>query len=157
MLDIEIKFDHPTLANAGGLPPFPSGAGSSIAAGEGPVNPPDWSVLRLAQLRPPRMHKDGRAGYKMPGGYWASEEAYKYAFARFWQNVKTLHPGRLHTVESMCDDPRWERRAKGTRIAIGRCFKYLADNGVLPIMLVGDGMPLKYLLLSDQISGSAAH
>lgn len=112
--------------------------------------PPDWSRERFERL-PFERHTEAGCTYKackLSGRYWIAQSHFKEVWELFWRNVGDLDPARKHTTVALCNDPTWYDRPRGQRIALGRCIKYMAALGILPITLANPGKtgPRKYFL-----------
>lgn len=94
---------------------------------------------------------DGGFGFK-PGGYAVVTEAtLRTAWKQFWRGVDQLDPSGTHTAQDLACTPNWENRPWGWRQAMGRCYKYFAVHGVLPITIANPEAKynFKYRLKSD--------
>ncbi len=123
--------------------------------------PPGWSRERLERL-PFEQHSEAGSTYmacKLSGRYWIPQNHFKAVWVLFWCNVGDLDPARKHTTVALCNDPTWYDRPRGQRIALGRCIKYLAAKGVLPITLANPGKtgPRKYFLNADLAAAAFTH
>jgi len=108
-----------------------------------PSHPPAWSRLALEKI-PLLRHPGGGFGIK-PGGYWVKEATMRTAWELFWAGAATLDRYRIHSAQALACTPDWDNRPKGWRIAMGRCYKYFAVNGVLPITLVNPDAKYNFL------------
>ena len=123
--------------------------------------PPDWSRERFARL-PYEQHIEAGFTYKackLSGRYWIAQYHFKEVWELFWRNVDDLDPARKHTTVEFCREPNWDNRPRGQRIALGRCIKYLAAEGVLPITLanLGKSGPRKYFLNAGLAPAAFTH
>lgn len=123
--------------------------------------PPDWSRERFARL-PYEQHTEGGFTYnacKLSGRYWIAQNHFKEVWELFWLSVVHLDPARKHTTVALCNDPKWCDRPRGQRIALGRCIKYLATQGVLPITHANPGKsgPRKYFLNAGLAAAAFTH
>ena len=127
----------------------------------GVTTPPDWSRQRLAGL-PYVPQKDSAGTYhalKLSGRYWIVRGHFDEVWELFWRNAGDLDLARKHMTVNFCNDPNWYDRPRGQRIALGRCIKYLAANGVLPITLANPGKsgPRKYFLNAGLAPAAFTH
>jgi hypothetical protein len=123
------------------------------------ATPPDWSRNRLAEL-PFVSHKDRTGTYpslKISGRYWVVQGHFDEVWELFWRSAHQLDPTRKHKTQTLCNDPAWHDRPRGQQIALGRCVRYFAEQGVLPITLANPGKsgPRKYLLHSGLAAAPA--
>lgn len=123
-----------------------------------PGKAPDWSrsALETIQLD---WHPGRGTGLKMPGGYWVTETTLRKAWNSFWRRVSSLDPTKIHSAEDLACTTGWTNRPRGERIAIGRCFKYFAVHGVLPITIANPEAKynFKYRLNDDLDQAPTLH
>lgn len=122
------------------------------------VSVPEWSREAFDRIRLLR-HPEGGFGLKMPGGYWVSETTLRRAWTMFWRNAGGLDPSMPHKAENLVGASVWNKRPRGEHIAMGRCFKYFAVHGVLPITLANPEAPynFKYRLNDDLDQAPTIH
>lgn len=123
--------------------------------------PPDWSRERFARL-PYEQRTEAGFTYKvckLSGRYLIAQYHFKEVWELFWRSVGNLDPARKHTTVALCNDPTWYDRPRGQRIALGRCIKYLAIQGVLPITPanLGKSGPRKYFLNAGLAPAAFTH
>jgi hypothetical protein len=124
-----------------------------------PIQIPDWSRIAFKRIQPAR-HPKGGLGFKMPGPRgWVTEKTLREAWTLFWRSVHKLERNRSHKAESLACAADWNSRPHGERQAMGRCFKYFALQGILPITLVNPEAPynFKYRLNTDLMSVPTSH
>jgi hypothetical protein len=126
-----------------------------------PVAAPKWSSERLAQM-PYKSHYESGDTFlaiKMPGGKWVAKCHFEETWTLFWRSVGLLDSGRKYLAKSLCNDPSWEDRPRGQRIAFGRCIKYFATHRVLPITLANPGKKgsRKYVVDQDRATEPSIH
>ena len=97
-------------------------------------NSSDWSRMALERIKLIK-HPGGSHGFK-PGGYWVKEETMRTAWRQFWIYVDRLDPNHIYCAQDLAAVADWDDQPRGWRIAMGRCYKYFAVNGVLPITIV---------------------
>jgi hypothetical protein len=95
---------------------------------------PDWSRMALERI-PLFRHPRGGFGFK-PGGYWVTEATMRTAWKLFWRSADTLDNNGVHMAPDLACIADWDNRPRGWRIAMGRCYKYFAAHGVLPITIL---------------------
>jgi len=95
--------------------------------------PPVWSRTALERIS---LFRDGTGsfGFK-PGGNWVTEATMREAWQLFWRSVDTLDRSKTHKAEGLACTPGWASRPDGWKQAMGRCYKYFAVHGVLPITI----------------------
>lgn len=122
----------------------------NTTAVQNPAEPPEWSRLALESIRL-QNHPGGGYGVRMPGNYWVTETTMRRAWMLFWRSVASLDPYQTHSAKSLGGEETWSVRPRGERIAMGRCFKYFALKGVLPIVIVNPDAKynFKYLLTTN--------
>lgn len=115
------------------------------------ITAPEWSVSKLEGLPFETRESDRpRRGINMPGNYWVEEGVIRSTFKTYWAHARKYSRDTTYTAEKFFRDPDWEDRNRGEKLKIGRCFKYFAANGVLPIYLVESNTPtLRYRLTAD--------
>jgi hypothetical protein len=112
---------------------------NSFNAAEGDRTPkssrtaPDWSRMALEQI-PLFRHANGGFGFK-PGGYSVTEATMRTAWKQFWRGVDQLDKSGVHKAQGLACTSDWDNRPPGWRRAMGRCYKYFAVHGVLPITI----------------------
>lgn len=84
------------------------------------------------------------------GGHWVEQGYFELAWRLVCAHFSRVDWSRKQTAESLCNDPDWKDRRRGDRLKLGRCIKYFADNGMLPIWVCNPGKSgkLKYHLLT---------
>lgn len=122
-----------------------------------PVVIPDWSRMALERI-PLFRHPSGGLGFK-PGGYAVTEATLRTAWKRFWRGVDRLDKSGLHTAQDLACTADWDNRPRGWRIAMGRCYKYFAVHGVLPIRVANSEAKynFKYRLNRDLLPAPTLH
>lgn len=117
--------------------------------------------MRLNELPYERRACGGKLmyGITMPGGYWVEQWLIQDSWKMFWRGVHLLNASRKHSAEALCADPGWCDRKRGERLKLGRCFKYFAVHGVLPIALANPGKsgPRKYFIDRDLAATPVLH
>lgn len=117
------------------------------------IRPPAWSITRLGQVKFVRDRRTGGSefGLLLSGSYWVEEHHFHEAWNLFWSNAHLFDSRRKYSVASLSRDPNWNRRTRGERIKMGRCFKYFCVQAILPIVLtnLGKSGPRKYAVLTD--------
>lgn len=91
-----------------------------------------------------RRHPKGGFGFKMPGPRWVTEKTLRAAWTLFWRSVHKLDRAGAYSAEDLACASEWAHRPTGERIAMGRCFKYFASHGVLPITVVNPEAPYNF-------------
>lgn len=105
-----------------------------------PTNPvgdtaaPDWSRHALQQIKFER-HPAGGLGCKVRGR-WVMQHTLLEAWTLFWRGARALDPKRPKKARALVCASRWDELPRGGRIAMGRCFRYFSEHGVLPITLI---------------------
>lgn len=123
---------------------------------------PPWSPDVLRDLAVKR-RGTGDSSYlvvKMPGGYWVPVHHFEEVWILFWRNAPGLKSSRKHQTKALCCDPTRQDRPRGLCIAMGRCIKYFADHGLLPITLANPdkkGGPWKYFVLAKSAGSQIIH
>lgn len=121
-----------------------------------PAAIPDWSRLALEQIP---LFRNASGGFFKPGGYTVTEATLRTAWKQFWRGVHRLDSSGLHTAQDLACTPDWDNRPRGWRIAMGRCYKYFAAHGVLPITVANPEAKynFKYRLNRDEPGEPALH
>ncbi|HWI82693.1 hypothetical protein [Ramlibacter sp.] len=78
-------------------------------------------------------------GLILSGRYWVEQGYFELAWRLVWAHFRRVDWSRKQTAESLCNDPDWKDRRRGDRLKLGRCIKYFADNGLLPIWVCNPG------------------
>lgn len=79
------------------------------------------------------------AGLTLGGRYWVEKGYFELAWELVWAHFGSVNWSRKQTAESLCNDPDWHDRRIGERLKLGRCIKYFADTGLLPIWVCNPG------------------
>jgi len=67
-------------------------------------------------------------------GYWVTKDLFVLMWRKATEEIPKLDWSKQHTVVTIFgDDEEWQQLSFGQRIALGRCLKYFADQGMLPI------------------------
>lgn len=113
--------------------------------------PPAWSQARLAALRymPRTFDTETHDVMRLSNKSSVRRSTFELAWKLFWSNAYRLDPNRKHPVEALCSCAGWGTFSITQHRNIGRCIRYLAENGVLPITLAHKYYPLAYLLNND--------
>jgi hypothetical protein len=114
-----------------------------------PTGAPTWSRKALIEIL--RTYNPKGGDQFSIKGYWVHTRTLHEAFNLFWQSARGLDKSKLHRAESLACTPAWKDRPDGWKKGMGRCFKLLAVNGVLPITVANPEAPynFKYRLNDD--------
>lgn len=67
-------------------------------------------------------------------GYWVQKCLFDLMWQRASETLPTLDFSKKQTIVTIFGDRElWVSQKFGVRIALGRCLKYFADHGLLPI------------------------
>lgn len=79
-----------------------------------------------------RMDRPG-LGLYLPGGYWLGKKTFEMAWKQVNKGLPAAGGTAKHTARSMCGENFWLDHTFGQQIGFGRCIKYYADQGLLPL------------------------
>lgn len=86
-----------------------------------------------------------RTGSDKPGfgrhlrGYWVDKKWFEVAWTNASVNFHKLDWTKEQTTETICGEACWKTSGLGTHLKLGRCVRYFADEGMLPIRVANPG------------------
>ena len=86
-----------------------------------------------------------RGGSDKPGlgqhlrGYWVGKKWFEIAWTNASVEFSKLDWAKPQTTESLCGEACWKANGFGNRLRLGRCIRYFADEGILPIQVANPG------------------
>jgi len=78
-------------------------------------------------------------GRLMPGGYWVEKQLFEVAWFQAIESIDLLVPGKRYSAEDLCNPALWGRLWRSEAIMLGRCIKFFAVHGLLPLIEANAG------------------
>ena len=73
-------------------------------------------------------------------GYWVTKDLFDLMWRKANREIPKLDWSKQQTVVTIFGGKdEWQQLSFGQRIALGRCLKYFADQGMLPIRVANPG------------------
>jgi hypothetical protein len=101
----------------------------------GSTRTPSYLVEQFQAIKYERRKSGTTAqpGLTLSGRYWVEKGYFELAWDLVWAHFHSVNWSRKQTAERLCNDPDWKKRPRGQRLKLGRCIKYFATEGLLPI------------------------
>jgi len=78
-------------------------------------------------------------GLVLSGRYWVQKEYFDLAWRLAPAGYRAVDWQKPQTAETLCDDTSWGELTVSARRKLGRCIKFFAEMGMLPIKVANPG------------------